>query len=182
VTKLVNLSGRHAADLATLADDDWDAVGFVDRAQRLRARRERETFAVLEGDRLVGLAMLGHDRSAPGHAELGYWIATRERGRGYATAAAEQAVTRAFGRLGLSVLFAHCADHNRASARVLAKIGFRLVGPSRDPAPDDAALGRYELTRAEWVRAATRGDSRRPPSASPTGSGGCGSSRPDPRR
>jgi RimJ/RimL family protein N-acetyltransferase len=150
VVRLVNLEPGHAADLATLADDDWDALGFVARAQRLRARRERETFAVLNAGRLVGLAMLGSDRSAPGHAELGYWIGPRERGRGYATAAAARTVTRAFARLGYRVIFAHCADDNPGSARVLAKLGFRLVGP----APTAGPVSRYELTRDEWSSAA----------------------------
>jgi RimJ/RimL family protein N-acetyltransferase len=148
--KLVRLTGRHAADLATLAADDWDVLGFVARAQRLRARGERETFAVFDATRLVGLAMFGHDPSAPEHAELGYWIGPRERGLGYATVAAEHLLTRAFSRASLKLVFAHCADSNQASARVLIKLGFRLVGVARDPTPADESLKRYELTRSEW--------------------------------
>jgi ribosomal-protein-serine acetyltransferase len=155
VVRLIRLSGRHSADLAMLAADDWDALGFVARAQRLRARGERETFAVFDADRLVGVAMLGRDRSATGHAELGYWIGPRQRGLGYATAAGEQILTRAFGRLALALVFAHCSDTNSASVRVLAKLGFRLVGVARQPTPADETMKRYELTGAEWRSAAT---------------------------
>ncbi|HMH49669.1 MAG TPA: GNAT family N-acetyltransferase [Candidatus Acidoferrum sp.] len=148
--KLVRLSGRHAADLATLAADDWDVLGFVARAQRLRARGERETFAVLDARRLVGLAMFGRDPSVPEHAELGYWIGPRERGLGYATAAAEHLLTQAFSRASLKLVFAHCADANQASSRVLTKLGFRLVGVASEPTPGDETMKRYELTRSEW--------------------------------
>ena len=149
MVRLVPLSGRHASDLAMLADDDWDVLGFVERAQRLRARRERETFVVFDADRLVGLSMLGRDPATPGHAELGYWIGPRERGLGYATAAARQLLIHAFGRMALALVFAHCSDDNRTSAGVLAKIGFRRVGFSREPNVDPT-MKRYELTSREW--------------------------------
>ena len=148
--KLVWLSGRHASDLALLAAEDWDVTGFVTRSQRLRARRERETFAVLDGKRVVGVAMLGSDLSTPGHAELGYWIGPRERGHGYATAAAERLLNRAFDRMAVALVFATCSQTNHASARVLAKLGFRRVAGSRDPTKAAEALDRYELTRDEW--------------------------------
>ena len=147
--KLVRLSGRHASELAMLDADDWDVLGFVARSQHLRARGERETFAVLDADRLVGVGMLGRDPSATEHAELGYWIGPRERGLGYATAAARQLVTHAFGRWSLTLVFANCADANRASARVLVKLGFRLVGLSRELNADDT-MKRYELTSRQW--------------------------------
>jgi RimJ/RimL family protein N-acetyltransferase len=133
-----------------LAADDWDVLGFVARAQRLRARRERETFAVLDGGRLVGLTMLGRDPSASGHAELGYWIGPRERGSGYATAAAQQLLIRAFNGPSLKLVFAQCSDTNHASARVLAKLGFRLASVERQITPATDTVKRYELTRSEW--------------------------------
>ena len=150
--KLVWLSSRHASELALLAADDWDVAGFVTRAQRLRARGERETFAVLEAKRLVGVAMLGRDPSAPGHAELGYWIGPRERGLGYATSAAEQLLIRAFERMDVTLVFALCGKVNHASARVLTKIGFRRVEATPEPPTADEAIERYELTREQWRR------------------------------
>ena len=148
--RLVPLSGRHASDLAMLAADDWDVLGFVGRAQRLRARGERETFAILNADRLVGLGLLGRDPSMPAHAELGYWIGPRERDLGYATAAAQQLLTHAFGRMAAALVFAHCSDNNPASAHVLAKVGFRLMGVSHETTVASDSLNRYELTRREW--------------------------------
>ena len=115
VIKLVWLSGRHASELALLAADDWDVEGFVARAQRLRARGERDTFAVFVDDkRLVGLAMLGRDATTPAHAEVGYWIGPRERGLGYATSAVKQLLVRAFDRMHVTLVFAHCGKANHA--------------------------------------------------------------------
>ena len=148
--KLIRLTGRHAADLTMLDAGDWDTLGFVARAQRLRARGERETFAVFDASHLVGVAMLGRDPAATEHAELGYWIGPRKRGLGYATAAAEQLLARAFTRMAVVAVFAQCSDANHASARVLAKLGFRLVGVARDPTPGDETMKRYELTSSEW--------------------------------
>ena len=150
VVKLVRLSADHASDLAALAADDWDVLGFIARAQRLRARGARETFAVFDAKRLVGLAMLARDPSAREHAELGYWIGPRERGLGYATAAARQILTHAFGRMAIVLVFAHCSDDNPASARVLAKLGFRLAAVSREPTTAADTVNRYELTSHDW--------------------------------
>ena len=150
IVRLVHLSGRHASDLELLSADDWDVLGFVARAQRLRARGERETFAVFDAGHLVGVAMLGRDPSATQRAELGYWIGPRQRGLGYATAAAEQLLARAFTRMAVAGVFAHCSDTNHASARVLAKLGLRLVNGARDGTPGDETMKRYELTNSEW--------------------------------
>jgi RimJ/RimL family protein N-acetyltransferase len=148
--KLVWLSGRHASELAMLAADDWDVAGFVTRAQRLRARGERDTFAVFDAKRLVGVAMLGRDPSAPEQAELGYWIGPRERGLGYATSAARQLLIRAFDRMALRLVFAVCSKANPASARVLTKLGFLRVAASAEPPVADETIDRYELTRERW--------------------------------
>src|SRR5262245_60659504 len=148
--RLVWLSGRHASELAALAADEWDVAGFVARAQRLRARGERETFAIFAAKRLVGVTMLGRDPSAPGHVELGYWIGPRERGLGHATSAVEELLIRAFDRRDVTLVFALCAKANHASARVLAKVGFRHVEALWGPPTRDETVDRYELTRAQW--------------------------------
>jgi RimJ/RimL family protein N-acetyltransferase len=161
--RLVPLGARHVRDLVALAADDattpWSAtppastrqavLAFVARAQRLRAREAHATFAACLGDRLVGIARLARDQVPADRAELGYWIGPPDRGRGYATAAARQLVSHGFGRMGLARVFARCQIANRASARVLVKLGFRLADlePWQDPA---SPVRRYELTREEW--------------------------------
>jgi RimJ/RimL family protein N-acetyltransferase len=59
--------------------------------------------------------------------ELGYWIARSHWNKGYATEAA-RSVLRLAGTLGHKRVAAHHFVDNPASARVLAKIGFRPTG------------------------------------------------------
>jgi ribosomal-protein-alanine N-acetyltransferase len=64
-------------------------------------------------------------------ASLGYWIGRPHTGRGYMTDAGRAVVPYVFGTLGLHRLEAACLPHNLASARVLAKIGFKREGTAR---------------------------------------------------
>jgi RimJ/RimL family protein N-acetyltransferase len=168
MVKLVPLDARHAPNLTTFVGDGahlpWttptrrsplqNVLAFVVHAQRLRARGVRETFAVCDTERLLGIAVLARDPAAPDRAEMGYWIGPPDRGHGYATAAARQLVTRGFGRMKLALVFARCASANRASTRVVEKLGFRFVGlePALEhPESVGEPIRRYEMTRGEWL-------------------------------
>ncbi|MFN0182172.1 MAG: GNAT family N-acetyltransferase [Gemmatimonadales bacterium] len=61
-------------------------------------------------------------------AELGYWLAPAERGRGLATSAVGSLVPHAFEHLHLARITASTLSNNRPSIRVLEKSGFRLLG------------------------------------------------------
>lgn len=95
-----------------------------------------------EGGRVVGGIGLGRSEADP---EIGYWIARRHWGRGYATEAVG-AVSQIARALGYRRLVAgHCLD-NPASGRVLRKIGFRETGEIR-PTECRARGGELILTR-----------------------------------
>jgi len=159
---LVPVSGRHARDLQSLdaeelithvplpALDPRDGIlAFIERAQRLRARGAGDTFAVCEDDRLLGIAALARAERAPDRAELGYWIGRAYRGRGYATAAARQLLAHGFERMRLGLVFARCLNSNRASLRVMEKLGLRFV--ALEPSDDSKEpMCRYELDREQW--------------------------------
>jgi len=163
---LVPVSGRHAREIQALAADEaiarWTAIphpypldgglAFVERAQRLRARGMRETFAVCEAGRLLGVATLARHETTPDHAELGYWIGRPYWGRGYATAAGRQLLAHGFGRMRLVLVFARCFSGNRASIRVLEKLGLGFVGleAARNSKWPIERVRRYELSRAGW--------------------------------
>ena len=59
--------------------------------------------------------------------ELGYWLAPRAQGKGYATEAARAAVQWHFARSDDSMLAGYFIG-NAASARVLEKLGFTQIG------------------------------------------------------
>jgi RimJ/RimL family protein N-acetyltransferase len=78
---------------------------------------------------IMGLTPAPDGRSA----ELGYYIARNHWGRGVATEAA-LAITRAgFESFGYRKLTSGYHADNPASGRVLAKLGFTIIGTSRRP-------------------------------------------------
>ncbi|WP_329033423.1 GNAT family N-acetyltransferase [Streptomyces sp. NBC_01725] len=101
---------------------------------------QRLSFAVLEGDRLVGNVAVKRG-AVPGEcAEVGYWTAVEARGRGIASRAVAALTDWAFDTLdGLTRLeLLHQID-NTASCRVAEKTGYvyRRTLPARPPFPLD---------------------------------------------
>lgn len=80
-----------------------------------------ETFAVEDDAGFAGIIS--------GGAELGYWLAPRAQGRGYATEAAVAVLAEGFAQ-GRDTVVSGCFEGNLPSARVLAKLGF--VETARD--------------------------------------------------
>ena len=74
---LVPVNGRHVHGLRALASRD-EILGFVVRAQRLRARGAGTVFVVCEADRLLDLVVLTRRDEAPEQAELGFRLAELE--------------------------------------------------------------------------------------------------------
>jgi RimJ/RimL family protein N-acetyltransferase len=115
------------------------------------------TLAVTPADRrdlLIGTVSLRRyvrDR----RAELGYWLAATAWGRGLATEAAGAAVDFGFRELGLARIYAQVLADNRASSRVLDKLGMVNEGVKRQHVHKarrlhDVVL--YGLLRDEWSR------------------------------
>jgi ribosomal-protein-alanine N-acetyltransferase len=103
-------------------------------AQRQAELGERFEFGMweLRTKLLVGRISLGGiSRGALQNAYLGYGVDIGHGGRGYATQAVGIAVRIAFGDLGLHRVQAAVVPENKASARVLAKAGFREEGLAR---------------------------------------------------
>jgi ribosomal-protein-alanine N-acetyltransferase len=109
-------SGQRAEVLRDL--DEWAAgrmfaFGIEERATgRLRGR--------------IGVSNVV--RGAWDNATLGYFVDEEVNGRGYATEAVALALDFAFGPARLHRVQAAVMPHNRRSARVLMKNGFRLEG------------------------------------------------------
>lgn len=74
----------------------------------------------------VGVVQLRRSPSAP-RAELGFATAPGARRQGYATEACRAVLRFAFEHLRLARVSALCLETNRASVRVLEKLGFRLA-------------------------------------------------------
>jgi [ribosomal protein S5]-alanine N-acetyltransferase len=106
---------------------------YTEEGQRDRLEREdKEAFAILHGELLVGTVALSNVVRGPlQSANLGYWVAERFNGRGLATSAVGELIPIAFGELGLHRLEAGTLVDNLASQRVLEKNGFERIGVAR---------------------------------------------------
>jgi len=85
-------------------------------------------------------------RIGAGALELGYWLAQGHTGRGLATRAAEALTRVAFTDPTVDRVEIRCDPGNAASARVPARLGYRVVEPKE---PTDLQV--WELTRAEHL-------------------------------
>jgi ribosomal-protein-alanine N-acetyltransferase len=88
-------------------------------------------------------------------AELGYWLAAHAWGSGIATEACTAAVDFGFKELNLARVYAQVLAGNRASQRVLDKLGMVTEGVKRQHVRKgnklcDVVL--YGLLRDEWLR------------------------------
>ena len=100
--------------------------------------------------RLVGDVGLACADGEPGVIKVGYTVAPRFQGRGYATEATRALVGYAFDVLGASVVRAWASTENRASIRVAEKVGLRLVERVEHRYGHEVWVGvRYELRREE---------------------------------
>ncbi len=99
----------------------------------------------------VSLRRYSRDR----RAELGYWLAASAWGSGIATEACTAAVDFGFRELGLARVYAQVLAGNRASQRVLDKLGMVTEGVKRAHVRVDNKLTDvvfYGLLRDEWQR------------------------------
>lgn len=118
-------------------------------------RGELAAFAVIrkDGGRLVGAAGLTIHRHDD-RAELGYWIARAEWGKGYATEAAGAVLRYGFESLALHRIHADCLARNPASGRVLRKLGMAFEGRLRRHARKRGTfedLDLYGILRDEYL-------------------------------
>jgi RimJ/RimL family protein N-acetyltransferase len=103
----------------------------------------------------VGLRVrwLGGHQTGSHQGDIGYGVHPDHWGQGYATEAARAMLDLGFRELQLHRIWAQCNAENRASARVLIKIGMRLEGVLRE---HDRFKGRwwdeeiYAILVHEW--------------------------------
>lgn len=100
-------------------------LASVTKENELRMAIRRQSDGVLVGG--IGL----HPEMAHLRAELGYWIGVPFWGNGYASEAAQQVVRHGFDSVKLNRIFATVFTGNKASERVLQKLGMKHEGCMR---------------------------------------------------
>ena len=96
-------------------------------------RAERYEIAVVRKDtgRAIGVCSLYRVSWEHLSAELVYWIGKEHWGKGYITEAARRVIEFGFEDLGLERICAGCFTRNKASERVIEKLGFKPEGLAR---------------------------------------------------
>ncbi len=114
----------------------------------------------------VGLAVLRFEAHFTPYVEIGWRLAAKHWGQGYATEAASVVLDHAFGPLGLEQVVSFTVPANRRSRHVMERLGMTrlLADDFEHPSlPEGYPLRRhvlYRRSRAAWVvsRAGTFGD------------------------
>jgi RimJ/RimL family protein N-acetyltransferase len=103
---------------------------------------------------LIGTCGIRRATADAQEAELGYELHPDYWGHGYATEAAWRMLAFGFETLRLQCVWAQCLAENRASGRVLERLGMRQERCQQQPHPwmqhrrwDHAV---YTIDRAEW--------------------------------
>lgn len=129
------------------------AAGWIaEHADKWAAARLATWAITLAADGAILGAMSLRFTLAHRRAELGYWVARAEWGRGYATEAARATIAWGFDVAGLHRIDAHHYVENPASGAVLRKAGMRHEGLRRgavfrDDVPRD--LEEYAILRTD---------------------------------
>jgi RimJ/RimL family protein N-acetyltransferase len=122
--------------------EDWRIYGFGKRAMI-----EAETDEWLG---FVELSPVGPNKgSRDDDIELGYFVKPSRWGEGIATEAASAARDEAFNRCGVPELIGRCRVENLASARVLAKVGFRRLRLFE--LADGIVVEIHRIQRDDWI-------------------------------
>lgn len=170
---LEHLRLRHAAAIAAfLARNDahfapWDpprppgyATTAYWRAQATVARRDHRAGRVVRwvmlprtgGDervlRVIGrINLTGIERGPFLSGRLGYQIDEAHQGQGLMREALEAVIAHAFGALGLHRIEANYRTENARSGRLLARLGFEVIGRAPDYLFIDGAWREHVLTQ-----------------------------------
>jgi RimJ/RimL family protein N-acetyltransferase len=88
----------------------------------------RLAIVLRDSGQLIGNVSLHHFFEQNRRCEIGYALASRHWGQGYATEALRAAIRYGFDVLGLNRIEADIDPRNAGSARVLEKLGFRKEG------------------------------------------------------
>lgn len=165
-TTRLSLRPSSVADAARAFDirSDWEVARMLSAARYPCVLSDIETwfgghkqewqagrayrFAIDNQGRMIGLVDL--DAVTDEEATLGYWIERAAWGQGFASEAAQAVLDFAFGDLELKRVRAGHAADNPASGRILAKLGFQLMGKvlrHSEPRRADIEQWRYVLNR-----------------------------------
>jgi len=112
-------------------EDHWRRQARAN-AREFRAGLGMRLFAFVDGRVIASVSVSNIQRGVFQACNLGYSLDGLEQGKGYMGEALEATLRYAFGELGLHRVMANYMPRNHRSARVLARLGFRIEGRARE--------------------------------------------------
>ncbi len=109
--------------------EDMELEAFIRRSARLVRKRRYYPFAVCVGGKLIGQVTIGDiSLGASQSGNLGYWVAEEYSGRGVITTAVAMVLDLCLGAPLLHRVEINLRPENKASLRVVEKLGLRFEG------------------------------------------------------
>ena len=164
--------------LTTWRDDDWSAFRpiatdpevmryitggepwtdqriqeFVSSQQQLYEKRGFCRWKLIhkESGELAGFCGIGYFHHAGDNPEIGWWLARRYWRQGLASEAARIALRDGFERVRLERIVSIARPENRASTRIMEKLGLAF---EREWTDGDLKLVKYAIDRTQYLSAA----------------------------
>ena len=119
----------------------WDEMDHCDMAMGLKPTNE-----------FIGWCGLHPQQDLDNDLEIGWRLAKRHWGKGYATEAGRALICVAFDSLGVARVVSRCHPENRGMLRVFEKLGMRRVR-DLDMPQYDVPIPLYWVERADYERA-----------------------------
>jgi RimJ/RimL family protein N-acetyltransferase len=105
---------------------------FIDQQQEQPRQKYQLAITLKTSSSLIGTCGIRMDQSRTHQADLGYELSPKYWGKGYATESAQAMLHFGFTTLHLHRIWSWCISENRASTRVLERLGMQLEGRLRE--------------------------------------------------
>jgi ribosomal-protein-serine acetyltransferase len=132
-----------------------DSLAFIGSARRQLAENRGMQMAIVNGERIVGVAGFHRIDWTHRSTSIGYWLAEDQQGAGTMTLAATALVDHAFAVLRLARVEIRAGVENRRSRAIPERLGFHEDGVIRaaeriGPRVIDHVV--YAMTEGDWSR------------------------------
>lgn len=131
------------------------AEEFIEQAQANRQDRKTLGIGIFRGDKLIGATGFVNFDWLAMKAEIGYWIAQDEEGKGIISSACRMLLDFAFNELKMNRIEIRCSSENARSSAIPKRLGFQKEGLLRQSEFRNGRLHDFEvygLLASEWSK------------------------------
>jgi len=154
---LVNANRAHLREWLPWVDQMQSVANFVYYISDTKRRAADKTdfgYAIIIDKNIVGRIGLHHINQHNKIAEIGYWLADDQQGRGIITRCCTALINHGFTQLGLNRIEIKCATGNEKSRSIAEKLQFKQEGILREAELLNGKfidLYLYAMLKKEWA-------------------------------